>query len=334
MLDAPNPTQALESLKEDLDKSDSELARMANKILDRWGLRAAIWGDLATPSWRVDPTAFFETLVRYIDELPEDPRIGTRRAAERRRREIAKARAGFSDEKLEKFNGLLKAASFYVPLREARAFWQMASLGIAAVPARGVGARLVDAGVITEVEDVFYLELDDIREATSGSSSKNWMDVIAERRVAHQRNLTIVPPVTVGAPFEGSKEELLGRAGKFRGTGADEASDGVNTGMIYGTAASRGTVRGTARVIRSLDEGHRLKEGEILVCRTSSPPWTPLIARSAGVIAETGGVLMHCAIVTREYAIPCVVGVGPVDGLIEDGDTITIDGSQGIVRVE
>ncbi len=55
---------------------------------------------------------------------------------------------------------------------------------------------------------------------------------------------------------------------------------------------------------------------------------------SGNHFAETGGVLMHCAIVTREYAIPCVVGVGPVDGRIEDGDTITVDGNQGIVRVD
>jgi phosphoenolpyruvate synthase/pyruvate phosphate dikinase len=123
---------------------------------------------------------------------------------------------------------------------------------------------------------------------------------------------------------------LLNRAGKFQGT---DAADADNR-FVYGTTASPGTVRATARLIYSLDEGDRLKEGEILICRTSSPPWTPLIARSAGVVAETRDVLMHCAIVTRAYAIPCVVGVGPIDERIRDGDTITVDGTQGIIRVE
>lgn len=331
--ESSNAARALDDLRRGLDTLDSVTGRMASQYLDRWGWRSSIWGNLTIPAWRIDPIAFFDTLRQYVDELPEDPRKALRRAAGRRRSEVTKTRRQLTGKKLEQFNRLLEAASIYVPLREARAYWQMVSGGVIGVPCRGVGARLVEGGVIDQADDVFYLGLDEIQEATNGGSGGRWAGLVEERRTEYAKYLKIVPPVTVGAPFEGDPQELLDRAGHFKGTeegGTEAAEDRI----LRGTAASRGTVRGTARLIRSLDEADRLKEGEILVVRTSSPPWTPLIARSAGVVAETGGILMHCAIVTREYAIPCVVGVGPVDGRIEDGDIITVDGSQGVVRVE
>ena len=259
--------------------------------------------------------------------------MATRRAAQRRRRTVAKVRKSLRGEGLKHFNKLLGTAGIYVRIREARAFWQVAALGVLGVPCRAAGASLVEAGVINSVDDVYYLNLDEIREATSGSGDARWAELVAERRAAYSRYQNMVPPLTVGSPFEGDIQQLQGSRGRFRNSDSPEQTD-ADSRVIHGTAASRGTVRGIARIIYSLDEAERLKEGEILICRTSSPPWTPLIARSAGVIAETGGVLMHCAIVTREYAIPCVVGVGPIDGRIEDGAMITVDGTQGIVRVE
>ncbi len=331
--DTPDPEQSIAVLERNPDSTDTEPGKIADRILNHYGWRSPIWSDMTTPAWRIDPTPFFRLLRDYVQHLPENPRVATRRAAERRRREAAKVRKGLRGGELKQFNELLKTASIYVRLREARAFWQVAALGVLGVPCRAAGARLVEAGVIDDVEDVFYLSLYDIREATSGPSGNRWSRLVAERRAAYGKYQATVPPLTLGAALKGDRMAVIGRLGNFQNaeTGGEPVADSQ---IIYGTAASRGTVRATARVVRSLGEGDRLKEGEILVCRTSSPPWTPLIARSAGVVAESGGVLMHCAIVTREYAIPCVVGVGSVDGRIEDGDTITVDGTQGIVRVE
>jgi rifampicin phosphotransferase len=64
------------------------------------------------------------------------------------------------------------------------------------------------------------------------------------------------------------------------------------------------------------------------------PPWTPLFSTASAVVADTGGILSHCAIVARETRIPCVVGTMTGTSLIKDGQTITVDGSRGIVRIE
>jgi phosphoenolpyruvate synthase/pyruvate phosphate dikinase len=77
-----------------------------------------------------------------------------------------------------------------------------------------------------------------------------------------------------------------------------------------------------------------LTPGEVLVCRTTSPAWTPLIARAAAVVADAGSVLAHCAILAREYGIPCVVGTGVATQRITDGMHVTVDGTQGLVRLD
>ena len=54
----------------------------------------------------------------------------------------------------------------------------------------------------------------------------------------------------------------------------------------------------------------------------------------SAVVADTGGVLSHCAIVSREYRIPCVVGTIVGTSVIKDGMQLTVDGTHGTVRID
>jgi pyruvate,water dikinase len=93
-------------------------------------------------------------------------------------------------------------------------------------------------------------------------------------------------------------------------------------------------VRARARLIGSIAEAARLAPGEVLVTATTSPPWTPFFAVAGAVVTDAGGSLSHCAIVAREYGIPAVVGCGDATAQIADGMIITVDGSEGVVRIE
>jgi pyruvate,water dikinase len=103
-------------------------------------------------------------------------------------------------------------------------------------------------------------------------------------------------------------------------------------GELKGVAASPGTATGTARVVRSLAEASKLSPGDVMVCEMTLPPWVPLFSLLAGVVADTGGILSHCAIVAREYGVPAVVGTGSGTTAIPDGATVTVDGDHGVVR--
>ncbi|MDO5082973.1 MAG: PEP/pyruvate-binding domain-containing protein [Arachnia propionica] len=105
-------------------------------------------------------------------------------------------------------------------------------------------------------------------------------------------------------------------------TSANSSGDGV--------AASPGRASGPARLIHGPHEFHRLQPGDVLVCHSTDPAWTPLFARAVAVVAATGGRLSHAAIVAREYGIPAVLGVPGAMEII-DGSRLVVDGSAGTV---
>ena len=132
------------------------------------------------------------------------------------------------------------------------------------------------------------------------------------------------PPEPSGDPFEEAMQKMLGMP--------PEPSQDPN--VIQGTGASAGVVQGTVKVVKSLSEGSKLRKGDIMVCEMTMPPWTPLFSTVSAVVADTGGVLSHCAIVSREYRMPCVVGTQIGTAVLKDGMTITVDGSTGMVRID
>jgi pyruvate,water dikinase len=121
----------------------------------------------------------------------------------------------------------------------------------------------------------------------------------------------------------------------FRPTGrfvAERPDAPVATGdVLRGAAASGGQVTGPARILRRPEEPAVFQPGDILVCVTATPAWTPLLSIAAGIITETGGTLSSAAIAARECGMPAVVGVRDATSRIQDGQVLSIDGARGVV---
>jgi len=94
-----------------------------------------------------------------------------------------------------------------------------------------------------------------------------------------------------------------------------------------------GIATGCARVIGQADDLFEFKAGAILVCDAVDPNMTFVVQMAAAVIERRGGMLIHGAIIAREYGLPCVTGVPDVTTLTATGDRLTIDGFMGIVTV-
>lgn len=101
---------------------------------------------------------------------------------------------------------------------------------------------------------------------------------------------------------------------------------------LRGLAAGRGCVRGTARIVRSVEEASHLQRGAILVCPFVDPGWTCVLDRAAAVVTETGGLLSHAAVICREFGLPAVLGVSGATQHIRNGSVIEVDGDCGAVR--
>lgn len=102
-------------------------------------------------------------------------------------------------------------------------------------------------------------------------------------------------------------------------------------GDLTGTAASGGIATGPVRTVRGPRDFARVRPGDVLVCRTTDPAWTPLFRVAGAVVTEVGGVLSHAAIVARELGIPAVLAVPEAMTALADGSIATVDGDTGEV---
>ncbi len=101
--------------------------------------------------------------------------------------------------------------------------------------------------------------------------------------------------------------------------------------QLVGQPAGPGLARGRARVVRSSDDLGRFRSGEILICDAVDPNMTFVVPLTAGIVERRGGMLIHGAIIAREYGLPCVTGVPEIMRFVASGDVVTVDGYLGIV---
>ena len=181
------------------------------------------------------------------------------------------------------------------------------------------GQRLVDADSIGQIDDIFFLEPEEIDHYLSrpGSSAKQ---LVEQRRQKWQMWNAKTPPQFIGKGAETTQEK--------------SECDVVPDNVLRGVGASRGVVTARARVILDLSEAADFQQGEILICMMTAPPWTILFTKAVAVVTDTGGVLSHASIASREYGIPCVTAIRNGTTLIRNGMLITVDGSEGTVTIE
>jgi len=112
-----------------------------------------------------------------------------------------------------------------------------------------------------------------------------------------------------------------------------EIASELKARQIVGQPAGPGIAKGKARVILSSSDLLNFKSGEILVCNAVEPNMTFVVPLSAGIIERRGGMLIHGAIIAREYGIPCVTGIPEATSQIQTGNQVTVDGYLGIVTI-
>jgi pyruvate,water dikinase len=118
--------------------------------------------------------------------------------------------------------------------------------------------------------------------------------------------------------------------------GAADETEPIDTDarQLLGQPASYGIATGRARVVRKPEELFALQQGEVLVCDAIDPAMTFVAPLAAAIVERRGGMLIHGAIIAREYGIPCVTGIPEATERIADGDRITVDGYLGIVAID
>ena len=298
------------------------------RYLEQYGWRAESWGLAHVPTWAEDQTVPLTLIGQYLRDsgglaAAMDHSVQQREDAER---EVERRLSG---EKLAEFKVMLDVCRPHVSVSESRAQWQLTIIGSQRVPVLVLGRKLAAAGVVDEPNDVFFLRLAELEDAAAKPAPMQ--AIVGERKADLARWEKVSPPPFIGAaPAEGPPE-IAALLNRFLGLGVIPSTE---ENIVKGNPANAGIVRGRARVIRELREAGRLQKGEILVCPSTAPPWTPLFAIAAAVVTDTGGILSHSAICAREYGLPCIVGTLTATNQIPDGAMITVDGGAGTVRID
>jgi pyruvate,water dikinase len=323
-----------------LDESEDGKAFRAalDEFLFEYGWRHDAVYDLADVPWRENPAIPLSTIAGMVS-LPEseDPEAIYQRTVATRKDLMAKAREKLAGdpETLARFDELYEAAQYSFPLTEDHAFYiDQLYISVFRRFVLAVGERLVANGVIAEADDVFFLYRDELVDALSNGGDRR--EVIADRRATFDRSSAVIAPPVLGTPPPPpDAPDPFMDALVVRLLGFVPGEESGDPNALKGVAGAPGTYTGPARVVRSLDQAtDELEEGEVLVCEMTLPPWVPLFAVIGGVVADTGGILCHTAIVARECGVPAVVGSQMGTAVIKTGQVITVDGNAGVVYLD
>ncbi|MFI6496517.1 PEP/pyruvate-binding domain-containing protein [Nonomuraea typhae] len=288
-------------------------------FLATYGHRGVAEIDLGVKRWSDDPSHIIGVLANYLrmddrmapDALFERGAADARAAVERvvaaaaRRGRLRGAVARRALERTRRFAGLRELPKYYAVLMLAGVRRSMLV----------VGGHLVAKGVLDDPQDVFFLDFREVRKALDTGEGG---EVVAGRKAVHEQE---------------SRRRHVPRMMLSDGTEPEALSMPAADGAIAGTPASAGVVTGPARVVMDPTGAH-LEPGEILVCPSTDPGWTPLFLTAGGLVMEMGGAMSHGAVVAREYGIPAVVGVAHATERVATGQTVTVDGAAGTVTVD
>lgn len=302
--------------------------------LDRFGDRGMNELKLEEPKPRENPAFVFAVLRNYVlaDEAPNPAgmaqRQGEVREAAERKVYAALGSQGFLRRISRKgmFAWVLRQARQHVRNRENQRLARTRAFSLVRQIFLGLGTHLVKEGLLHELDDVFYLTVEEVFDFAGGTAvTTSLRELVALRRqeFAAYRN----------GPTPASRFETWGMVycrNAFQG--APTAPIEAGGDCLRGTPCCGGVVRGKVRVILSPSDDLALN-GEILVAEKTDPGWIPLYPSVSGLLIERGSVLSHSAIVAREMGKPAIVGIAGLAAALHDGDEVEMDGAAGTVRL-
>lgn len=279
------------------------------RFLADFGHRGVYESDIARPRYRDDPaTLADEQPVGDLVQVHTDTVTGTGTSA---RRLSWKGRMTLP---------LWWSAAKPMAARELLRHDAMRSFAQIRSGLVSLGEDAVAAGQLADVDDLWLLSADEVRQLDSGWSpdATFWTE---RRRLRAELDQLDVPHVV--RRFDDPAD--------WHADGDARAADGVWRGL----ALTTGQVSGRAWV---LDEPEtRLPDGfdaasTILVARSIDAGWISTIGDVAAVVVEIGGDLSHGSILVRELGVPAVTNVSGATRQIATGDQLTVDAGAGTIR--
>jgi rifampicin phosphotransferase len=291
-------------------------------FLDEYGMRCPGEIDITRPRWSERPATLVSTILGNIKN--HEAGAGKRRfehgrqqAGEKEAELLQRLRVlPDGQRKADETRRMIDRVRTFAGYREYPKYGMVSRYFLYKQALLREAERLVQAHVVREIDDVFYLRFDEFHEAVR---THHVDDRLVRGRREEFRSFEELRPPRV---FTSDGEVI---------TGAYRRDD-LPPGALAGLAVSAGTVEGRARVIVDMAQAD-LEAGDILVTAYTDPSWTPLFVGITGLVTEVGGLMTHGAVIAREYGLPAVVGVENATQLIQDRQRIRVHGTEGYVQI-
>ena len=313
-----------DSFLDELGKLDGgrEARDAIQAYLDKYGMRCAGEIDITRPRWSECPTTLVPSILGNVKNF--EPGAGARRfeqgrqEAEKKEQELLERLRALPDgeQKARETKRMIDRCRTFTGYREYPKYGMVGRYFVYKQALLQEAERLVQAGVLRDREDIFYLTLPELQEIVRTNHVDD--EQIRAREDAFRSYRALTPPRVLTS----DGEALTG----------DYRRDDVPAGALVGLAVSAGVIEGRARVILDMARAD-LEPGDILVTAYTDPSWTPLFVAIKGLVTEVGGLMTHGAVIAREYGLPAVVGVEHATRLIRDGQRIRVHGTDGYVEI-
>lgn len=293
-----------------------------NAYLGKYGMRCAGEIDISRTRWSEKPITLVPMILSNIKNF--DPNAGKRKFEQGRQEALEKEQEILDrlkqlpdgEQKAEETKRVISLIRNFIGYREYPKYGMINRYFIYKQALLKEAEQLVQASVIHEKEDIFYLTLDELHEVVR--TNKLDYQIISKRKDDYHFFEKLTPPRVIT-----SDGEII--AGKYD-------RENIPAEAIVGLPVSTGIIEGRARVILNM-EAAVLEDGDVLVTAFTDPGWTSLFVSIKGLVTEVGGLMTHGAVIAREYGLPAVVGVENATKIIKDGQRIRVNGTDGYIEI-
>ena len=194
-----------------------------------------------------------------------------------------------------------------------------------------IGTKLAETRRFQDADDVMFLKYNELRMFIGDPATVEAAVLVRTRRAEREAGYKLHPPDWIGTvtptqlamPYWSN----WGFPAKFERKATTVPS------QVVGLGASPGIVEGVARVVLTVDEFDQVREGDIVVSQMTNPAWVALFTKMVGLVTDAGGITSHAAVLSREFAIPAVVGTSIATRMIKNGEKIRVNGTTGVVDI-
>ncbi|MBQ4898010.1 phosphoenolpyruvate synthase [Paenibacillus sp. Marseille-P2973] len=291
-------------------------------FLGKYGMRCTGEIDITRTRWSERPITLVPLILGNIKNL--EPNASSRKFEQGRQEALAKEQELLDrlkslpdgEHKAKETKQMIDRIRNFIGYREYPKYGYVSRYFVYKGALLQEAERLLQAGIIQEKEDIYYLTFEELHEVVR--TNKLDYKIIGIRKDEYKLYEKLTPPRVIT-----SDGEII--SGKYK-------RDHLPAEAIAGLAVSSGVIEGRARVIINMEEAD-LEDGDILVTPFTDPSWTPLFVSIKGLVTEVGGLMTHGAVIAREYGIPAVVGVENATTLIKDGQRIRVHGTEGYIEI-